>query len=77
MQAESTVFVPDIEDINTVIAYSEDAYGQSSPLYKLATQMSICGPYEVGFRRAQSLFVGRSKMAMVVIMHRLAVGGWE
>lgn len=71
MQHANNIFTPDDTDIETIIDYAGDLDGSTTPLGVLADRLAGDGNYARGFSLAKQIFTGKSRMAMVVILHKM------
>lgn len=71
MQHANNIFTPDDTDIETIIDYAGDLDGSTTPLGMLADKMSCGTNYARGFSLAKQIYLGKSRMAMVVILHKM------
>lgn len=70
MSSIATAFVPDMIDLQTIVDYTGDSTGQSSPLYQLAKKMSQTNFVE-GFDHAESVFIAKSRMSVLLIISKM------
>jgi len=71
MQHANNIFTPDDTDIETIIDYAGDLDGSTTPLGILADKMSCGTNFARGFAMAKHLYTEKSRMAMVVILHKM------